>query len=520
MGSKKIYLLIAFLLFSLGARASAQPEAQSAQAPAQGADVVIGSYHISGVTAYDPEQLLRYAHAHEQASRGSSSASGIAEAIELIYREDGYFLAEVAGSINPVTNIIKITVHEGFISQVQIEGLDQKTASVVGSYIESLVGKQPIHQDDFERAFMLASDLSGVDLRSTFSADPESSAMQLRLSGSQSKSNGSIMIDNVPLRPDYAIRLVGSQQFSSILKGGDLLRLVGVGVREPRESYAFTGLLQYRVPVGTNGTYLELVGGTAFSERNFRQVTTDSEQRGVNLGIALAHPIIRDIHNFTYLLGEYEYLDARSEFGISETDSTAHAARLHLISGHFLQNGSLIEGSATLTVGGRPETAQGQAIDGSKTFAHFRSSIGTSQSIGPSTYLRAELKSQLTFESLPEVEKISLGHQPYLRGYAPSETEGDNGIAATFQLEHVLDINEDNGFSIRPIAFADVGYVSNRTPGQLLPASQTLASVGLGANISFQNGFGFRTWLAMPLRDGPQSDSGDLAVYVRLWKGW
>jgi hypothetical protein len=50
---------------------------------------------VAGVTAYDPAHLLAFAWAHAATPGGMPTLAATADAMALMYREDGYPLAEV-----------------------------------------------------------------------------------------------------------------------------------------------------------------------------------------------------------------------------------------------------------------------------------------------------------------------------------------------------------------------------------------------------------------------------------------
>ena len=126
-------------------------------------------YHniaLAGVTAYDPQKLWLFAveHAHKQSSE--FNIENIAEAIQLIYREDGYFLVDV--NVAHSGNSAQLTVHEGRLSKIEISGATPELAQTIHKYVITAVGDQPLTLERFERGMMLARDLSGVSLTSEF----------------------------------------------------------------------------------------------------------------------------------------------------------------------------------------------------------------------------------------------------------------------------------------------------------------------------------------------------------------
>ncbi len=479
---------------------------------------------VTGTTVYQPAELLQFAIAHEFSSHGRTTKAGIADAIELIYREDGYLLAEVEAKHDSNTATLSFVVHEGHIERIRIEGLDQKAAQQVQAYLDPLIGQRPLHLQNFERALMLSSDLSGIDLLSEFIYEdkPTTDAATLRIIASQQKQAGVATIENVPLQPNDAIRGYVVQEIYSLAKGGDMLRLVGLASDEPGDSTSLSGTAYYRTPLGANGGYLEGYAGNAMLEREFRDLALDLKQRGRHAGIGFGYPLRRDLHRFGYLIGSYEYTDARSRVGMVNTDSTSQAIRLIYVQGYLKDDGGMFESSLTLSLGMRPDSEE-QRRDGDRRFAHLRAAVGWIEPLAmfsDRTILRAELAGQWTSAALPEVEKFTLGHQPYLRGYTPVEYEGDSGLAGTLELSHQIDRDEKSAVQFSPFIFIDAGRVDNDQPPANQTRSQSLLSAGIGSDLQLPMRWSMSAWLAFPLEDGLLTRSGDTVAYLRISKGW
>jgi hemolysin activation/secretion protein len=478
---------------------------------------------VAGVSAYPVNDLLRFAMAHERASVNRSTTVGTARAIEIIYREDGYLLTEAHATFDRATGRLGIEVDEGYVGRISIEGLRPRVAQRVEAYMRPLLGQRPLRSADFERAFMLASDLSGVYLRSEFSFEPTQDGALLRVIGGEARSGGSVSVDDVPLRPGTAARSYVVQEGRGLATGGDMLRLVGVLTLQPDDSNAFGGTAFYRRPVGPRGTYLEGFAGNAFSQRTFAQVGTRSEELGVNAALAVGHPVKRDVHDFVYALGEYEYSDASSRLGSTSFDSTSHALRAYLVQGHTAPQGGIVQWSVELSAGMRPDQPAGQPPDGVKRFVHVRGAFGSVTAlpfVSKHTYLRFETSGQWAADSLPRVERFGLGFQPHLRGYAPYEVEGDRGIGTAVELSYLTPAKRWGVRELMPFVFLDAGAVGSVAPPAGEPATRQIASTGAGLRVAMAGGFSAATFVGVPLRDGPLSDTGSPAVYVRLTKGW
>ncbi|QLC25853.1 ShlB/FhaC/HecB family hemolysin secretion/activation protein [Parasphingopyxis algicola] len=477
---------------------------------------------VDGATRYDSHHLLAFAAAHARASHGALTASGTADAIALMYREDGYPLAEAHYRYDAATGTLTFHILEGFIERVSVEGFSDGVAARIAGYADRLIGRAPLTQAELERAIVLASDLSGVTLVSELDHEPGDAGTRLRIIGSERRQSGAVGIETIPLRPDAAVRIFAVEEIYSLATAGDMLRLLGQATLDRGDDWSVAGTLVYRTPVGASGSYIEAFAGNVIARRDLGTVATDDRLRGYNAALIFGYPIRRSVHRFTYLLGEYEFVEARSRFGGQRLSSTSHSLRAHAITGVNLDNGGIVQAGLTLSAGRRPGTDAGELRDGARSFAHIRGEFGLVVPIDRrnATYFRLEARGQWADTRLPEVERFALGHAPFLRGYAPAEIEGDSGYGASIEFDHVIETGSSAIPSVVPTVFFDIGAadVRDRRVGET--GDRWLASAGIGAEVRFGGAISIAGWAAMPLRDGPQSRSGNPAFHISLSKGW
>lgn len=479
--------------------------------------------YVDGSTQYDPVELLEFAAAHVVANGDDPTPAKLAEAISLIYREDGYVLAETSYSFDTATGKVAFIVSEGHVANVSVQGLSASNTKRVLSYARKLTGRTPLRQRDLERALTLSADLAGISISSEISPSTSSpNGSMLRISGTENTQSGAAGIEIVPLRPGAAIRGFAVQEFYGVATGGDLLRVVGQATLDRGDDWSASGVAFYRAPISDSGTYIELLGGNTVARRDFATITSDSKLTGWNAAFVVAQPVLRDVHNFAYVMAEYEYTDARSRFLGRRLNSTSHAIRLRAIRGIDFTSGGIMRAAFTVSGGKRPETRSGNLPDGSATFGHIRSEMGLAVPIGKTeaTSLRVEWRGQWTSTRLPEVERFVLGHAPFLRGYAPAEAEGDRGWSATVEINHSIEIQDKTLLNVVPLAFASVGRTDIIRPRAFEYSNLSVSSVGAGLELHFSRQIRVAGWAAIPLRDGPQSRSGNPAFHIGVVKGW
>ena len=477
----------------------------------------------SGITVYDPQALMQYVLTHSAAGPHPHSARGVAELIELVYREDGYLLAEVAMHASADAGTVHWQVMEGQLDAVRISGVtDADAARTIEAYLVPLTRSAVLTRQSLERAMMLAGDLAGIALNYRLAPSVSGPGTTLWVEASQATRRSSVNLDWIPMRPGYTRRLSYLDERYSVFQTGDLLRLQAMATREAQGGSALLGNMFYRKPLGSDGDYVEAILGNGRSSRGLSNTPERLELRGANAIVAWGRPLARSLHHHRYLIGALEHTEARMRQGVNEPRSAATVARLYWVEGRNETTGRLAQINWVASVGRRPDSRAGQADDGAKHFAHMRAGLGMAGpwSAGETalTY-RFESALQWTPDALPMVEKFALGHYPFLRGYAPAEVAGDRGIAATLEVARHGSVRE--GISaIKPFAFVAAGRVSSVATG-VAPAfnAWTLASAGIGVRLPIDR-LNLETWIASPLRKGPLSDRGAAAFYLSLGTQW
>lgn len=479
-----------------------------------------GKIELYGVHAYNPHELLDYTLALSILQDNKLSPEKLSTIIELIYREDGFLLSEVSWDFDDANKILRLYIQEGKLDQIIVHGVNTDDAQSVQNYFNPLLNNSALHEKDLERSLALSNDLAGMDIKTTLK--PSNKGHDLHIDVSQMKTRGSANLEFIPMHSGYAKRLTLQEELYSLISTGDQLRINLTATDEPSDSQGYYGTLNYRTPIGADGNYLEAMAGTARSSHTIEGFDDKSDARGFNASLSWGYAYLRDLYDYGYWIGTLEHSDSTSQLGYTDYDSEANVARASFVRGHTLDNGGLIQFSATASTGARPSTPDGQIDDGEKRFSHLRASFGIS---GPwniansiLTY-RFESAMQWSSHSLPSVEKIALGHYPFLRGYAPSEAMGDKGAAGTFEI--VYRGSALTGLSLfKPFIFISAGSVSSVDYNNAKPDSWTLASSGIGLRVPFGSAFYLESWAALPLRDGPIAQNGDEAYYLLLQYQW
>lgn len=507
-----------FVLAAVGLAAALVAGAGHAQ------DYDAGAFKIRGVHIYDPGQLAAFAHQHVAAHDSIVTPNRYAEAIELIYHEDGYFLARAWPVVDRDGRLTYVVVDEGSIGTLEILGADDGTRAQIARYFRHVTDDVPPHIGDFERALMLSDDLAGVSVGSELEVDTQPGPAHVRLEVNQERQRGSITVDTPPGQQDEALSAYLVQEFYGLGGAGSLLRfeLAGTSFYDQGDS-DLSGSVTYRFPFGSRGEYAEFYGGNIRGDRAAKGPLVATELKGASYGFALGLPLRRTVGHYSYALIEAFHNEVESEGGGATFLSSTDVIAASWIRGDAHANGASTEVAVTLATGQRGDPSPTAIDDGDDDFWYARLGAGLETPLGrrdSGYWLDLDIWAQATSSRLPAVEEMYFGGRNSLRGYLSGEVGGDRAVGATLTLGRTL----ESGFAMipewAPYAFIDAASVSNVRPGAFEIGSTTLYSAGAGTQIGFQSDFLLDLWIGVAGKDGPVTRAGDVAGYVGVSKSW
>ncbi len=482
-------------------------------------------YNLTGVTVYDPAEILGFVAQLAAQRSGVVDAGAIADVLEVIYREDGYFLAEVFIAADGST----LVVDEGEIGHLSIEGVNADMFARIRSYMAPLVGRRAVTQAEFERAIMLVEDIQSITATAEIDYPPGSSTAEVRvIARNVDDAFGYVTLDHPSRALGEEVTLSFGERFTSLLTAGDLLRVDLSGTAElGGGDTSLSGALAYRFPFGSNGAYAEAYVGNVVARRERDGTLARTDIEGDTAIVALGYPVIRDVETFGYALFELRRsgssVTVENDLGPDAVfDSEVTAVAVSWIEGRTLPAGGAWEYGLHLTYGERSGRQAG-FDDGEENFTHLRFGIGYDHPVdwfGPESSVRLELWGQYSNDRLPGIEQFHIGGREEDRGYLFAEAQGDSGASAT--LEVGRDLFPENSILTRyhPFGFLDAGWVRNNAPSRTGYAEEMFSSLGLGVDLEFTGGLFLRSYVAVPLLDGPTTEAGDPAVYLGLTKSW
>lgn len=447
----------------------------------------LGAVNIQGANAISREDLSQYFEPLLAREIDGSKLAELAGRITQRYRQSGYLLSYASiPTQNVEAGMVRLVVTEGRIDRVTVDGAGAERASVEG-IAEPLLQDAPLRDATLERVIGLIRDFPGLsvtDVELTRSdSDPGLYALKIRVA--QNRVRAFSYVDNRGTESVARMRFYTSTSFSSLVVGGDELRLDLFTVPGRRFRY-FYGQLTASIPIGQSGlraTFAASKGDNYFHQSE--QVDGDS----TNIFSQLSYPLLR-ARRFT-LIGKASLNDWRSsadEHGVRAQRDRLRVARLGVefstetrtrLRGELTLSRGL--GFGEMTEAGDPfasrPNASGRFLKGSFT-------LQATRPLSEKLRIQTVLAGQYSTRPVLSVEEFALGGSRIGRAFDFNEITGDHGVGGMVELAYRLGDVKGGPKKLELFAYADGGGTFRKHPTPDFPDKQWLAGTGAGARFS------------------------------------
>lgn len=473
---------------------------------------------LDGVTLYDPRHLWEFSLSHVFSITAEVSEEEIETAIEVLYHEDGYFLARADVIQSETGAPLAVRVSEGRVVQLTVVGVDDRIAARISRYISARLTDAPLKQSDFERALMLAGDLSGISVTSEFRPAEADGTYELVIHAEAEFSSTTIGVDTVPGADGQLIETVGLQEFYSTLTAGDMVRgYVGSETSVGDETTPYAGVY-YRAPIGDHGAYFEGYVGSAAFQPEVLPTENENWHADLNLFSVFGYPILRDVHQYLYLIGIAEHTVGDLMDDQPDTASTVRATLLHSVVG---SGGNELKYGLQLSAG----VADGPSADVyyGENFWSIRAGIVSMISLDhilSNAGMRFEALGQYSSVALPFTEELYFGDRFRNRGYPVGLLSADSGFSATLQFRRNIPVDGSALVAVDPFVFVDTGLAHQNDYEDSGTDTEWLLSTGIGMSLFWKGNLSVDSWLALPLIDDVAGENVGPGIYVGMTKSW
>lgn len=465
------------------------PERVTADAPpgADGLQVAVRSVTVDGGSPAFAD-AIRKATADLAGRTVKVSDLYVAAAqIEAAYARAGFVLTRVTLPPQRLVDggAVKFMIVDGFIEDVEANGVPAKVRAAVRKRVASLVGAKGLTLAQIERRVLLAGDVPGVQLRTTLVRGTAVGATRLILEADYQAVSGSFGFEN-DLGYAYENEALSAQvTFNSVLGQGEQIYFQATS--GPDLGTLFSGQPRRRV-LGVGAIVGLSDNGLTFNPEYTVVDTNPRVPQGAvtiaghfaRLSLRLAYPLIRTRREKLGLTASFD-LAAETEsapaFGLTLNKdrlrlanvganwSRSVAASTTVATDILFTQGIAGLGARTLgdvAATGIPFTRQGSTPDFSKLSGHWRSDTLLGGGFNLTTIARGQASLS---HALPAPAQFSLDGSDALSSFAQGALSADSGVTGRAELARAMAYGQQNRGLVTPYVFGAAGYghVSNPT---------------------------------------------------------
>ncbi len=485
---------------------------------------------LTGVTVYEREDLLDLFAQYQGQVITFGELYGIARAIQARYQGDGYLLSFTYVPPQRVKDgIYTIAVVEGFVDRIIVEDVDGRLKRTIERQMAPITEDRPLRIEVLERYMLLTNDLSGVTASGILQpAEGTPGAADLVVKVTRVPVDAGLAFDNRGSKFGGPWRTAADVGVNSILGLGErLFADASTTPFEPKElKSAGLGFLQ---PLGDEGIRVRVHAGYTKSTPGFTLRAADVETTGINADLDVSYPLIRSrTRNLTLSAGLSLRNTTVDMLGVNNFNRDR--LRTFRAAATFSESGFL--NGAT---GGRVQFTQGLPVldatdsddddmsraDAVRAFSKVDISLVRAQPLFAGLTLTASLIGQYSFDPLAASEEFAAGGPRFGRAYDLAEVTGEHGLAGALELSYALYPETPYIEAISPYVFYDIGKTWDEKTDDSAGLGESLASTGLGVEVSLIHGIDLSLEYARPLTRTPLSDPGAAGrVFFSLTAGF
>lgn len=434
---------------SVGPATPPPPAPTPAPTPAE--QVTVTSVSVTGSTVYSAAELGKLT----RGLVGRVALSRIEAARLAIldrYRRDDFLLTAVNARLDAAGHLT-FSIIEGRIADVKLAGDIGPAGTQVLRFLNHLTSIQPISNAGLERWLLLAQDIPGVTVRAVLRPSTTApGALELIAQLSRKPFSGLFTADNRSASftgPEEGLAVIDANSFTSL---GEQTEVALFHTFNETENF---GQASFQAFLGGSGLKLRIYGGAGHTDPSGQ--LRASGYAGVTEvgGLALTYPLIR-ARVQTLTVGVYlDITDSTIDTGVPVAAlASRDAVRALRIGADYVRHDvwlgdafpatdyAMLRVSRGLPVLGalRQGDPLAERIGEVPDFTKVNTQLSRTQTLftpwqGASVALMGLVAGQYATDVLPPSETFYLGGSQYTRGFYSGEVSGDNGLAATAELQ-------------------------------------------------------------------------------------
>ena len=501
------------------------PAMQLPQAPSAAQDAILQRlqqvvvpqhFDVSGSHSIPFEEIVAIIEPLAQQQLTIAELVNQTNRITMLYQEQGFPLSfAILPEQDFANGLVKITVIEGHVRSLRIEGDPGRTSARIHRLSEKLLSERPLTRKTLERTLNLLRTIPGLQLTPSLDMPRTTDGgTELVLNVQHSTLGGGVSISDL----GTGRQAIAELAIKSATPLGEELRISAAIPTESDDVRYFAGKLS--VPLTGNGLSLDIDGYHYRSTPHdslLTQLGWDRRVTNERVNVGLSYPLIAE---------NQRSLKASASIGASRSIDEYHnrlnagylvqVTDLRVLSGELDYRGasSKQSHSAQLAVhkgldglGAKqrldsafdPNARLNTRLDFWRTTLTARQNINLSDKVGLSLHASGQYSPHI----LPSTEQVSYGAWRHGFGYPAGEAAGDKGIGLTAELNTRFSLSNAVINHIQPYAAIDWARSWYNDSNLRAYNDRKLSSAALGLRIGNPKYFIFDINVAKPIGDLP-----------------
>lgn len=468
--------------------------------PAGGREITVERFVFEGNTAYDDATLDALIAGYRARPVTLYDLYEAADRVAAHYIGEGYTLTTVAIPAQRVDRgVVVFEVIEGRVGRVRAEGATRYQQAHLRRYLDEVRPGELYRTEDLEQGLRQLNELPGLSVRAVVEPGQAYGSSDIVLRADEAPVRGGVFVDNHGRDSIGEYRATVNLELNNPTGTEDQLRLLYLQSEDALLRYGF---VEYSVPLNFRGPRLAVSYGQSdfeVGEGPFDGLVEGSNRDG---RVALNWPLIIARNERWVLSPALRRTVADSDqFGLVERGTRITLLDLGATYSRAFTNRSVMQLRGNLSSSFGSQSRQDlSAPDSVGTEQRLRAEVDLQQ-LSPlwrEIFVYTRVAAVWSPDPLVDTEQFSLGGPNSVRGYPTAEVRGDRGYLAT------LGLNQRFGFG--PVTldgriFVDAGTVYLVDAPDGTDSQVSIASVGIGGDLSLPAGFGLRLDLAFPFGD-------------------
>ena len=472
--------------------------------------LVVDDIRITGATVYSATDL-RPLYVGLIGHRVTLAAIyNLAQQITAKYGKDGYVLSRAIvppQNLDPKGAVVTIRVIEGYVDKVEWPLSLQRYRDFFSDYAAKITADRPANIKTITRYLLLAGDLPGIRVSSTFKASADNSgASTLIVQATEKPIDVDARIDNRGTEARGPWEFLTSATFNNLFGRHEAFTASYAGALETNElQYA---ALNYHQVLNSEGL-------TAFADGSYSWgkpgtaplIALDFASQSLAVDTGLSFPVIRSREKNLTLSGlVFLSNDEGDILAAPNSDDRLRGVRFKADFDSADSANGTNQGSVIFSQGidGLGSTENGNPLasraNGRVDFTTIEGTISRVQSLTHGFSVRGALQGQYAFTPLVASEECSYGGKDFGRAFDPSEITGDSCWSASGEFRVDLPVAPNPFFTTGQLfTFIDYGSIHRIAPSAGTPTNQDGSSAGFGLRLARKDNFNADISAAKPL---------------------